>query len=716
MTQVTANGNTYSDDGSTPKDMNDGGYEQWFFPMLQDSLTEVLARLTAAAGSETAAALSAAAAIAAPNTSATSTSSVINSAGTKTFIIQTGKSIVPGMWVTIARTTTPSTTWMNGAVTSYNSATGVLVVAVTRVGGSGTYNNWTITLSAPGTRDTGNSLQSTSSNYINTPVAQRYQSMAAAGAGAVYSVDENVTSIPGPDALVLHNGTGGYGHDVRVDSAVSGGSFGYMGPRKEIRLHAVNGILESAGGRPYGTDVMAKVAFSSVVAGTSGIYIKSFKLDSGNTLLLVHGASLHAVVVDSSGNFGTSTLIRATMSAAGEDATVAVAALHNGADDVLIASCPAGTTALQSMVLQISGTGLTPNSPTPTTLGSAAARIVDLLPVGVLGTGFVLATMISTTSLAVFGMLITGGTSVSVSSSPNTTTTTGSWGALLPVPGTDNVIALATTSSTVLTAKPLTLTPSNTTLTPGTSATTAITSNAGLAVRYDSTNALWMVSLTNTKASVVRLSLSGTVAAFSSQLIVQTLITTINTFAAGSTAFDLAGANLQVAVSGTDASGRFLTEMTSVSVPSGTPTVAATATGYMAAAHVPVYLMGRQWQLASATDVVYLNSDNAIDEWRMPGMATFGQALAANDPLYPKSTKARSSMRSSSRAMAVLDGTKASLQYDCVGGFAEATAGPVRFINTPLNYTSLSEENDVLWAASGSAPSLNLHIQKLRLA
>jgi hypothetical protein len=289
-------------------------------------------------------------------------------------------------------------------------------------------------------------------------------------------------------------------------------------------------------------------------------------------------------------------------------------------------------------------------------------------------------------------------------------------GRALPVPGTDNIIALATTSSTVLTAKPLTLTPSNTTLTPGTSATTAITSNNGLAVRYDSTNSLWSVSLTNTKASVARLSLSGTVAAFSSQLIVQTLITTINTFATGSTAYDLAGANLQVAVSGTDSSGRFLTEMTSVSFPSGTPTAAATATGYMAAAHVPVYLMGRQWQLASAADVVYLNSDNATDEWRMPGMATFAQALAANDPLYPKSTKARSTMRSSSRLMAVLDGAKASLQYDCVGGFAEATVGPVRYINTPLNYASLSEENDVLWAASGSAPSLNLHLQKLRLA
>jgi hypothetical protein len=508
----------------------------------------------------------------------------------------------------------------------------------------------------------------------------------------------------------------GYGHDVRVDSIATGAIFGFIPPRNEMRMHAVSGVLESSGGRAYGSDVMAKAAFSSVVAGTSGIYVKSFKLDSGNALLLVHGASLHAVVVDINGDFGTPLLIRATMSAAGEDATVAVAALHNGNDDVLIASCPAGTTALQTMVLQISGVGLTPNTVTSTTLASAAARIVDLLPVGLLGTGYVLGTMVSTTSLAVYGIVLTGGTSVGVSASPNSTTTTASWGALLAVPGTDNVIAMTTTSSTVLSAKPLALTPGATTLTPGTPATTAITSNAGLAIRYDSVNTLWSLTFTNTTAKVARLSISGTVAGISSPLTVQTLVTTINTLATGSAAYDLAGANLQVAVSGTDSSGRFLTEMTSVSFGGGTPAPAATATNFMAAAHVPVFLMGRQWQLAGATEAVLINPDNAVDEWRMPGIATYSQVLVANDPLYPKSSKARSTLRSTGKAMAVLDGTKTSVLYDCVAGYAEATTGPVRLINTPLNYSSLSDETDVLWAASGAAPSLNLHLQKLRLA
>jgi hypothetical protein len=287
---------------------------------------------------------------------------------------------------------------------------------------------------------------------------------------------------------------------------------------------------------------------------------------------------------------------------------------------------------------------------------------------------------------------------------------------LLAVPGTDNFIVMTTTSTTVLSAKPLALTPGATTLTPGTPATTAITANTGLAIRYDSVNALWSLTLLNTTVKTARLTISGTVAAISSLLTVQTLVTTINTISTGSLTFDLAGANLQVAVSGTDASGRFLTEMTSVVLTTSTPTAAATAVAYMAAAHTPVYLMGRQWQIATTTDVVLFNPDNAIDEWRMPGMATFSQVLAANDPLYPKVSKSRSMMRSAKRAMAVLDGTKASLQFDCAGGFAEATSGPVRLINTPLNYTSLSDETDVLWAASGAAPSLNLHLQKLRLA
>lgn len=41
MTQVVLNGNAYSDDGSSSRDMGGGGHRQWLLPMLGDATTEV---------------------------------------------------------------------------------------------------------------------------------------------------------------------------------------------------------------------------------------------------------------------------------------------------------------------------------------------------------------------------------------------------------------------------------------------------------------------------------------------------------------------------------------------------------------------------------------------------------------------------------------------------------------------------------------------------
>jgi len=107
---------------------------------------------TAETNAETAAtnaAASALTALNAPGTNATSTTSLTVGIGSKTLTIQTGKSIVVGMSVKIAYTTTP-TTWMHGDVTSYNSGTGELIVTIGATSGSGTQTAWTVSLSAPG--------------------------------------------------------------------------------------------------------------------------------------------------------------------------------------------------------------------------------------------------------------------------------------------------------------------------------------------------------------------------------------------------------------------------------------------------------------------------------------------------------------------------------------------------------------------------------------
>jgi len=95
-----------------------------------------------------AAAASAASAIAAPGVQATSTTSVLVGLGSKSLTIQTGKAYSVGQSVVIADTSAPSSNWMFGQITSYNSGTGALVVYAMKSAGSGTLAAWTISISA----------------------------------------------------------------------------------------------------------------------------------------------------------------------------------------------------------------------------------------------------------------------------------------------------------------------------------------------------------------------------------------------------------------------------------------------------------------------------------------------------------------------------------------------------------------------------------------
>lgn len=83
---------------------------------------------------------------------ATSTTSLAVSVASKALTIQTGKGFVGGQPVQIARTSDPAGTYMSGVVDSYDSGTGALVVVVSRAVGTGTFTNWTIsvTSSSPG--------------------------------------------------------------------------------------------------------------------------------------------------------------------------------------------------------------------------------------------------------------------------------------------------------------------------------------------------------------------------------------------------------------------------------------------------------------------------------------------------------------------------------------------------------------------------------------
>ena len=104
-----------------------------------------------AAISEANAASYAASAINAPGTSADSTTSLLIGTGSKSLIITAGKAFSLGQFVILASKANPAN-YMIGQIsgTGYNPATGSLAVTVSAggVGGSGTYADWTISLTA----------------------------------------------------------------------------------------------------------------------------------------------------------------------------------------------------------------------------------------------------------------------------------------------------------------------------------------------------------------------------------------------------------------------------------------------------------------------------------------------------------------------------------------------------------------------------------------
>lgn len=104
---------------------------------------------TAEANAETAETNAEAAAASVTGLKSTSTTSLSIGTGGKSFTTQSGKGFVAGMYV-LATSDADPTNYMHGYVSSYSSAT--LILVATNTGGSGTHADWTITIS--GTRGT----------------------------------------------------------------------------------------------------------------------------------------------------------------------------------------------------------------------------------------------------------------------------------------------------------------------------------------------------------------------------------------------------------------------------------------------------------------------------------------------------------------------------------------------------------------------------------
>lgn len=140
------------------------------------------------------------------STTDTSASSVLIGTGAKSFTVSTGKSFQPGMYLVIADTAAPSANSMFGQITSYDTATGALVVSVSTVKGSGTKTAWTISQSSAGGAAAGANSDITELNGLTNGI------VGTAGAQTIAGV-KTFTSMPvmPVQSMVRVNGSSGAG-------------------------------------------------------------------------------------------------------------------------------------------------------------------------------------------------------------------------------------------------------------------------------------------------------------------------------------------------------------------------------------------------------------------------------------------------------------------------------------------------------------------------
>jgi hypothetical protein len=362
----------------------------------------------------------------------------------------------------------------------------------------------TVTLVGPNTANTTSltlpASDGTSGQALKTDGsgALSFGTLGVAGGGT------GLTSTPSNGQLLIGNGTGFTAATLTAGSGVS------------ITNGAGAITITGSGSGAFGTD-LSYVNYSLTLASALGsaaastVYMQAVSLDGTSELMILYSdASAHAVVFNTSTNtFGTPVLVRSLASQASH--TVAVNAISS--TSVLLCTLAVGGTALETVVLTVSGSTITVGTPVATTLSAGSSLIVPNTRLVTVGSSYVLNYNNTTGTTPKFRAITVSGSSPSVGS--ELAYTAGGTLALMHHSYAHSASILMTfsmTASTTVFAYPITV--SGTTLTGGTAASVS-TTGPSFMVTGALSNSRYALYYLNTTGRGAVVSVAGSVASIS---------------------------------------------------------------------------------------------------------------------------------------------------------------------------------------------------------
>lgn len=254
MTQVTippalgGDGLPFSDDGTSARDMRGQGYAANFFPMLGQVMAAVQVGVQAAG------------AVATGSTNVSSTTSLAIGTGAKALTVETGKALVPGMWMLLASRTDPHNS-MTGRIVTYDASTGSLALFVSATTGGGTYADWSgsVTGAPSGTPDL---VRNANTSAYTAVAGDKGKLLDCAGTWTL-GFTAAATLGAGWWCYVRNDGTGTITADPNGAELIDGLTSGAIPPGMTL-------LVICDGTALYCVKVGPRVAVSVLTTGTSG--------------------------------------------------------------------------------------------------------------------------------------------------------------------------------------------------------------------------------------------------------------------------------------------------------------------------------------------------------------------------------------------------------------------------------------------------------------